>query len=145
MRKLLCHLGAGWFVVFGAVFVVIGLVFMWLDWSDLNLESGLPIFLFVSTGVLASLLGIKLLSLKLQSPVITGTGEAADYSAEERTRLRKAFGPVALRYRRHVRVAWCGLAGIIASMIVELLFRSGYPPGFFRFRLYCVRQSFWVR
>ena len=56
-----------------------------------------------------------------REPVVVPAREDADYSAEERNRLRDRFSPIALRYRRRIRIEYCAVGGFIAGLALAII------------------------
>jgi hypothetical protein len=64
---------------------------------------------------------MKSFDLYLQQPVTTPAREAADYSVEERSRLRDAFRSIASDYRRHARIAYVGVGGFMCCILLAMI------------------------
>lgn len=74
---------------------------------------------------------VKSFRLFLEQPVTTPTREVADYSVEERSRLRHAFSCIASDYRRHGRIGFAGVGGFMCCILLAIILPKTLFPWFF--------------
>ena len=64
----------------------------------------------------------------LKPRVVAPAREVADYSTEERRRLREAFSSVAANYRRQERTCVWGFAGFAGSIVLAVILPTAWLP-----------------
>ena len=73
---------------------------------------------------------VRSFRLYLRQAIVKPAREVADYSGEERDRLRDAFRSVASDYRRHTRVSYVAAGGFAGCLIAALILPKVLFPWF---------------